>query len=300
MFKGITSGWPPYNMKLRLSNGPIKYYQEDELDNPNAMPVFVVSENRVTLGAKPSEFFSVVPEFEAIIVDDKGNKWVDGEVGGVKLIWNDVNEQLDKFEVTHYHIYRNLVPGNLENWELMAILPSKIHHWIDPLYSGKENIEYLVLHSIEYPFGYKYEGIYGLPIVVRAIGSDIVPLDVPITDFNVNIVCLVELIRFVATVTPTGVLLEWETGAEKNNAGFTLWRGKLLGDKCSGNPNDYEEIVQIAPLLSSRSNLVKGASYSYKDRNKITKGKYCYALEDHDFNGTSTFHTDLIQSVTIE
>lgn len=300
ILKGIASNWPPYNMELRLSNGPIKYYREEELDNPKATPVLVVSTTRVVLGSEPSKFFTVFPEAETEIIDDKGNKWINGKIGGVRLSWNDTNQQLDKFKITNYHVYRNLTPGNLEGWELVAILPSETLQWIDPLYSGKENIEYLVLHSIEYLFGYKYEGIYGLPVVVRAIGTDIIPLDIPITDFDVNLICLVELIKFTATVTKTGVFLEWETGAEKNNAGFTLWRGKLLGNKCSGNPNDYEEIVQIAPLLSSKSSLVKGASYSYEDKSKISKGKYCYALEDHDFDGTSTFHTDLIELVTIK
>jgi len=106
----------------------------------------------------------------------------------------------------------------------------------------------------------------------------------------------VELDYFTATASNGAVALEWATGTEKDNAGFKVWRGQPLNGTCSNDPNNLSDVQPITPLVNSQATGVSGATYTMTDSNVVSGNTYCYALEDRDFGGKSTFHLDDIVS----
>jgi hypothetical protein len=119
------------------------------------------------------------------------------------------------------------------------------------------------------------------------------------TDIKPKYTLSVKLDAFTATAGNGEVALEWATGTEKNNAGFVVWRGQPLDGKCSNDPKNYTDDVQaITPLVASQGTEVSGATYTMTDSNVVSGNTYCYALEDIDYNGKSTFHMNDIVSAT--
>lgn len=108
----------------------------------------------------------------------------------------------------------------------------------------------------------------------------------------------VNLSSFTVNAINGQTALELTTGTEKDNAGFYVWRGQPLDGKCSDNPNNYTDVQTITPLVASQGTDVSGATYTITDRHVVSGNTYCYALEDIDFSGNSTFHMDKIISVT--
>ncbi|MEN8217394.1 MAG: Calx-beta domain-containing protein [Pseudomonadota bacterium] len=102
----------------------------------------------------------------------------------------------------------------------------------------------------------------------------------------------VSLADFTATANETGILLEWQTATEFDNAGFHLWRATGEGWK-SG---DYSTVIRLTEqLIPAQGN---SSVYSYRDTEVESGITYYYGLEDIDLNGQSTFHWDLIDSAT--
>lgn len=90
----------------------------------------------------------------------------------------------------------------------------------------------------------------------------------------------VELASFTAGSVGGGkVALNWETATEVNNAGFNLYRSRLLD-------GIYKKINE--GLIPARDNAATGASYSYED--SPGRGTFYYKLEDVDRNGATTMH----------
>ncbi len=87
----------------------------------------------------------------------------------------------------------------------------------------------------------------------------------------------VELAFFSALPFENGVLLEWETVTEKNNAGFSIERK---------SENDFTEIA----YLHGKGTTTEISKYSYID-NSVTSGKYTYRLKQIDFDGTFEYFT---------
>jgi hypothetical protein len=168
-FEGVTAGWPPYGLTLRLVNRPIRYYLESELDNPAARPFASVASNKVTIGKAPSPFFATRPQItSAQIVDPAGAPWKQGEVGGVALRWTPTAGDLGGFEIDKYHVYRNLRPKELEGWERIASISAEDPAYVDTGYTGLSSVAYLVTHSTTFPVGgYEYEGLPGIPFVIK-------------------------------------------------------------------------------------------------------------------------------------
>lgn len=103
---------------------------------------------------------------------------------------------------------------------------------------------------------------------------------------------------FTATATNGVVNLSWKTADESNNAGFFVWRGELKAGKteCVLDPESYTEVKRMSALLYNDD---FDASYSYEDKNVESGNTYCYALEDVDLTGKSTFHLDDLPSATV-
>ena len=110
----------------------------------------------------------------------------------------------------------------------------------------------------------------------------------------------VSLDSFTANAADGKVTINWTTGTETNNAGFTLWRATPIDGQCSTDPYNYKDVKQVQPLVYSKSqDGVLGASYSEEDQNVEAGVTYCYGLEDIEYNGTRKFHVDKIISATL-
>jgi hypothetical protein len=116
---------------------------------------------------------------------------------------------------------------------------------------------------------------------------DDTPLSITLSSFDANL------------ESDGTVSISWVTGIETNNAAFAVWRGRPSNGICSNNPENYTEVKQVSPLVFSRDDSRVGTTYSHIDTNMGT-GKFCYVLEDRDYNGNRTFHMNSVASVTIQ
>ncbi|OAD24062.1 Na-Ca exchanger/integrin-beta4 domain protein, partial [Candidatus Thiomargarita nelsonii] len=118
-------------------------------------------------------------------------------------------------------------------------------------------------------------------------GENLDNATVTITDDDTT---LVTLNNFTATANESGILLEWQTATEFDNAGFHLWRATGEGWKYG----DYSTVIRLTEqLIAAQGDF---SVYSYRDTEVESGITYYYGLEDID--GQSTFHWDLIDSAT--
>jgi hypothetical protein len=91
-----------------------------------------------------------------------------------------------------------------------------------------------------------------------------------------------------AQVTQDGILINWTTETEPNNAGFNVHR----------NQQENVEYVKINDtLIPSQGNATTGASYSYVDKPE-QEGDYYYKLQDVSLDGSVNFHDPVFVVVT--
>ena len=169
--------------------------------------------------------------------------------------------------------------GDEANWLASMPAPDTVKlegkgHWTHELPADNKQD---VMHNDDYPAGEFYV------TKIKHVGPHPVTLSVTLDYFT-------------ATAGNSEVALKWATGTEKDNAGFKVWRGQPLGGQCSNDPNNYTNVQAISPLVASQGTEVSGATYTMTDSNVVSGNTYCYALEDHDFGGKSTFHLDDIVS----
>ena len=96
----------------------------------------------------------------------------------------------------------------------------------------------------------------------------------------IDFVCLVlpiELTRFSATAASDHILLNWETAAELNNAGFEVQRS-------SNDGRDFSAIAWIEGAGTTQ----EPKTYAYKDFDVKPGVRYTYRLMQLDFDGAST------------
>jgi hypothetical protein len=96
----------------------------------------------------------------------------------------------------------------------------------------------------------------------------------------------VELLSFTLMPKDNGVLIQWETGSELNNAGFILQRSLF-------REGAYTEIASYRTheALRGLGTAPTGKAYTYFDRDRLQAGQtYFYKLLDVDLNGNITEH----------
>ena len=93
-------------------------------------------------------------------------------------------------------------------------------------------------------------------------------------------VSYIRLISFEAIGGDGAIVVEWETAAEVDNAGFVLFRTKA----------DVAEFEQVTGLIPAEGSVSRGASYSFADRDVSLGVRYMYYLVDVDTRGTWTAH----------
>ncbi|MCS6990104.1 MAG: T9SS type A sorting domain-containing protein, partial [Chloroherpetonaceae bacterium] len=95
----------------------------------------------------------------------------------------------------------------------------------------------------------------------------------------------VELVSFTLTPKERGVLVEWETASETNNAGFILKRSE-------NREGEYEEVssYRTNEALRGLGTSSSGKKYAYLDADeRLRSGRtYFYKLMDVDFDGRVT------------
>ncbi len=87
------------------------------------------------------------------------------------MSWTDTKSQLSDVEVDSYHIYRNLIPPDLNGWELIAVVDSASTSYWDESFDGSTDAAYLVIHATKYPFGHESEGLFGNPALIRSVAT---------------------------------------------------------------------------------------------------------------------------------
>ncbi len=92
---------------------------------------------------------------------------------------------------------------------------------------------------------------------------------------------LINLSSFTATPKSGKVIVQWNTEAETDNAGFNLYRSET---------KDGDFIKINASLIPAQGSSTQGASYEYVDRDVENRKTSYYKLEDIDLNGESTIH----------
>ena len=96
----------------------------------------------------------------------------------------------------------------------------------------------------------------------------------------------VELLSFTLTPEDNGVLVQWETGQELNNAGFILQRS-LFREGAYTEIASYRTHEALRGLGTSPT----GKAYTYFDNDRLQAGRtYFYKLLDVDFSGNITEH----------
>jgi len=118
-------------------------------------------------------------------------------------------------------------------------------------------------------------------------GENLDNATVTITDDDTTLVTLND---FTAMALETGILLEWQTATEFDNAGFHLWRATGEDWKYG----DYSTVIRLTEQLIA----AQGDFSVYSDTDVETGATYYYGLEDIDLYGQSTFHWNLIDSAT--
>lgn len=87
--------------------------------------------------------------------------------------------------------------------------------------------------------------------------------------------------------TPPVLTIQWTTSTEQNTAGFQLYR--------SLTP-DGDFLLLTPDIIPSQGSSVTGHTYKYTDHTIEANRSYHYLLEEVEFNGNRTQHTDDIFS----
>jgi hypothetical protein len=156
-FQSQILGWPPYGSEFVLSNPPIPYYRASEIDDPAAEPFMVVTSNNVVIGTQKAAFFEKRPKILAVT----------STKDGLDITWEETAGTVPGITIARYHLYRNLTPGTLSGWQMIATVPAGTSSYVDRSVPSGVPVDYVISHATDYPFGIEYEGIFDPPATYR-------------------------------------------------------------------------------------------------------------------------------------
>ncbi len=119
-------------------------------------------------------------------------------------------------------------------------------------------------------------------IKVEAVGN--IFFDISNVNFSIQGVIPVELVSFTHSIIDNGVMLNWKTATETNNAGFSIERSR-----------DSENYTEIG-FVGGRGTTTEPQSYSFID-DKIESGKYYYRLKQIDFDGKFSYVGEVLVDI---
>ena len=98
----------------------------------------------------------------------------------------------------------------------------------------------------------------------------------------------ITLSAFYAEVGKDGILINWTTGSEPNNAGFNIYR-------CAEENGEYSKINDS--MIPARGDTTTGASYNYTDKPEQA-GDYYYKPQSVSLAGVTIFHGPVSVALT--
>lgn len=158
-FVGISRSWPPHDVTLSLSNGPIPFFA----DSAHA-PLLTVLDANFILGRNATKYFAESPRI--IRAEPVGGK-KGGPGGGVRLEWQGTGSIVKPIEISGYNIYRSPTPGNSASWRKIGTVAAGVTSFTDNEYDGRKRVAYAVTHRAEYSAGYQYEGVIERPYIME-------------------------------------------------------------------------------------------------------------------------------------
>lgn len=117
---------------------------------------------------------------------------------------------------------------------------------------------------------------------VQAVGN--IFFDISNTNFSIQGVIPVELVSFTHLRLDEGILLNWKTATETNNAGFSIERSR-----------DNENYSEIG-FVGGRGTTTEPQVYSFID-DKVESGKYYYRLKQIDYDGKYAYVGEILVDI---
>ncbi|MCS7052747.1 MAG: M12 family metallo-peptidase [Ignavibacterium sp.] len=119
-------------------------------------------------------------------------------------------------------------------------------------------------------------------IRVEAVGN--IFFDISNVNFSIQGVIPVELVSFTHSIIDKGVLLNWKTATETNNAGFSIERSR-----------DNQNYTEIG-FVGGNGTTTQPQSYSFIDDN-VEYGKYYYRLKQIDYDGKFSYVGEILVDI---
>jgi hypothetical protein len=92
---------------------------------------------------------------------------------------------------------------------------------------------------------------------------------------------VIDLVSFTAKPYDGQVMLQWETAAEIDTAGFNIYRAE-------SENSAYSKINNA--LIPAKGSSTQGTSYKFTDSTVKNRKRYYYKLEDVNINGKTAMH----------
>ncbi len=113
-------------------------------------------------------------------------------------------------------------------------------------------------------------------LMIRSVGN--IFYDISNDNFIITAPLPVELMTFVARAAPEGVLLQWTTASERDNAGFYV-------ERSVEEAGAFESIGWVA----GRGTASDLHTYVYWDKDRVSAQQLCYRLRQVDYDGGEHF-----------
>ncbi|MGD2113606.1 MAG: hypothetical protein PVG07_01035 [Acidobacteriota bacterium] len=172
VLEGRLDAWPQGLMVLRSTGDAVPLKAEGAAGvGAEGLGEVEVKDVTMAFADKPSEFFRQRPRIlSATPLDPEGEPWTTGRVTGVALKWADTAAQTRSSRITHYRIYRNRDPDGDGAWRLAGVVEASETRFVDRTFDGDGPVEYVVSHEMDFPFGYRYEGVFYEPMRIQEVG----------------------------------------------------------------------------------------------------------------------------------
>ena len=191
--------------------------------------------------------------------DDVGNQ----NIGSLSLTYT-----IDNSAGTAQLNVIGVIASNLTNCSNFSVLTSL------PLNIAAGNTA-----TLQISFDVDAAGTFSFDMDIANNDDDENPYDIQVTG-NGNQPTNIVLSAFSAEPAENGILIQWTTETEPNNAGFNIFRSQ-------NESSDYLKINEN--LIPARGNAMSGASYSYLNM-LHEAGNYYYKLQSVSLTGDTSFY----------